>query len=486
MIRTRLALWNAMVLALVLGGLGTILFVTTGTVRQQRVNAELVGRIGMFKQMWADVQSRATRMPPRKNSPVVDTSLDPDLARHIALEWKVGRPMIFYPNGKNVIDPSDRGWDFEGLLKAAKGNQTFSDVVVDGVSARVLSVPIWDTGRVVGVGQIATPLDDISSEASALGHSLILMLPLAIVATSLTGFWLTKHAMGPVRDIARAAELIEATNLCGRLPVRGGDEFAELANTMNGMLSRLEHSFHRLESAYQSQRRFTADASHELKTPLTAIKARVGIARHGEPSKERLGEHIHAIEVAADSMTGIVQDLLLLALSDEGRLELRCSELSLRNCVQDAVLCVKALEDRTVRIFVPAQLTLWADQDLLRRALVNLLGNAARHTPEGGKIGVEVKRLGIQLLIRVYDAGEGIPADHLPYIFERFHRVDSSRNRNSGGTGLGLAIVKSIVEAHGGRIEIQSEIGKGTSVSIVLPREATFKEFQIGQVAGAD
>ena len=476
MIRTRLALWNAAVLALVLGALGTILYMTSGTVRQQRVNAELLGRIGMFKAVWSDIQKHTVRMPPPDHTESTELGIDPDLAKHIALERKVGRPMIFYPNGKNVLYPQDRGWDFESLLQAAKGKQIYSDVTVDGAPVRVLSAPVWNHGHVVAVGQIATPLDDVTSETSALGQSLLLLLPLAIVVTSLTGFWLTKHAMKPVRDIARAAGQIEATNLGGRLPVRGQDEFAELAVTMNGMLSRLQQSFGRLEKAYETQRRFTADASHELKTPLTAIKARAGIARYGDPTKERLGEHIHAIEVAADSMTGIVQDLLLLALSDEGRLELRCREVILSQCVQEAILCVKTLEERSVRVYVPPHLTLWSDDSLLRRALVNLLGNAARHTLEGGRVGIEVKRLGIHLMIRVYDAGEGIPADHLPFIFERFHRVDSSRNRDSGGTGLGLAIVKSIIEAHCGRIEIQSELGKGTSVSIVLPREAPLNE----------
>ena len=479
MIRTRLALWNAVVLALVLGGLGTILYITSGTVRQQRVDAELLGRVGMFKAVWADFQNHTVRMPPPDHLEPAEVGIDPDLAKHIALERKIGRPMIFYPNGKNMLYPQDRSWDFESILKTAKGDRTYNDVTVDGVPVRVLSVPVWDHGHIVAVGQLATPLDDVASETSSLGQSLLLMLPLAIVATSLTGFWLTKHAMKPVRDIARAAELIEATNLGGRLPVRGQDEFAELAITMNGMLSRLQHSFRRLENAYDTQRRFTADASHELKTPLTTIKARVGIAQYGEPTKERLGEHIHAIEVAADSMTGIVQDLLLLALSDEGRLELRCSEVTLSKCIQDAILCVKALEERSVRIYVPPQVTLWADESLLRRALVNLLGNAACHTPEGGKIGVEVKRLGIHLMIRVYDGGEGIPPDHLPFIFERFHRVDSSRNRESGGTGLGLAIVKSIIAAHGGRVEVQSELGKGTSVNIVLPREAPIHNFAL-------
>jgi len=152
-------------------------------------------------------------------------------------------------------------------------------------------------------------------------------------------------------------------------------------------------------------------------------------------------------------------------------LNLRLRRVSLLAIVLDAIELVKPLEGRQIDLRISPRLTTWADQDLLRRVIVNLLDNAARHTPDSGTIGVEAKRVGHQVSIHVYDTGDGIPEENLPFVFERLYRVDSSRNRDSGGTGLGLAIVKSIVEAHRGMVEIASHIGTGTSVTITLPRK---------------
>jgi two-component system OmpR family sensor kinase len=338
-------------------------------------------------------------------------------------------------------------------------------------------VPIVSKSHVVAVGQLATPLDALDQEISALGHTLLLMLPLAIIATSLTGIGLTHYMMRPVREIARAASQIESTNLSGRLSVRGSDEFAELATTFNGMLGRLDQSFQDLETAFVAQRRFAADASHELKTPLTAIKARVGVALRGECSPEKTREHVIAIGAAADSMSTIVRDLLFLSVSDEGRLSLELSQFFLLSCVLEAIESLRPLDSRPIELRVPANLEICADEKLLRRVLVNLLENAARHTPGDRTIGVEAKRRGHQFLLRVYDTGEGISAEDLAHVFERMFRVDSSRNRDSGGAGLGLAIVKSIVDAHGGSVSIESRIDAGTSVNILLPREPSTESF---------
>lgn len=471
MIRTKLTVWNGVVLSMVLAALALVLYFTVRTIRYQAVDDDLRARASLLHQIWRDVEKHAPPKPPPDRNLLFDFGDDPNMAKHLALEARMSHPMLLSILGRDLVDPKGHVWDMHGLISAAKGIQCFTTIQDSGIRARIFSVPIVSKSRVVAVAQLATPLDTIDEDVHFLGQALLLMIPLAIVVTTFTGMWLTKRMLKPIRDIAQAAERIEYSNLNGRLPVNGQDEFAELATTFNGMLGRLDASFQKLGAAYEAQRRFTADASHELKTPLTAIKARVGIALHGDSSPARVRDHIEAIDTAADQMTHIVRDLLLLAVSDDGRLNLRLRRVSLLAIVLDAIELVKPLEGRQIDLRISPRLTTWADQDLLRRVIVNLLDNAARHTPDSGTIGVEAKRVGHQVSIHVYDTGDGIPEENLPFVFERLYRVDSSRNRDSGGTGLGLAIVKSIVEAHRGMVEIASHIGTGTSVTITLPRK---------------
>ncbi|HEY0867444.1 MAG TPA: ATP-binding protein, partial [Fimbriimonas sp.] len=172
---------------------------------------------------------------------------------------------------------------------------------------------------------------------------------------------------------------------------------------------------------------------------------------------------------SADTMTAIVQDLLLLAKSDEGRLELRKTCVPLVTIVDEAVLLARRPDHASIERDIPAELDVFADPPLLNRVLVNLLSNAVRHTPAEGTVRIVASEAGCATSIVVSDSGEGIPPEHLARIFDRFHRVDTARDRESGGTGLGLAIAKSIVEAHHGRISLASELGKGTTVTISLP-----------------
>ncbi|MDR3691109.1 MAG: ATP-binding protein [Fimbriimonas sp.] len=472
MIRTRLTFWNAVVLTLVLTAFGSGLYGTERIIRYAAIDADLRARIDPMRQMWRDVSTHHLPQAPPKFQLPVDVTEDDKFAKHIAIERKISHPMLLSLSGKDLVDPSSHPWDLEGLQRAVKGRESLDTILIDGVRARVLSAPILHRLAIVAVAQVATPLDAVDEDLAFLGRGLLLMMPVAIVVTSFTGAWLTHRAMQPVRDIARAAEKIESTNLAGRLPIEGSDEFAELSRTFNGMLDRLDGSFRKLASAFEAQRRFTADASHELKTPLTVIKARVGVALHGDLTLEKAKSHFAAIDVASDRMTAIVRDLLLLARSDDGKLTLRLGRVSVVDCALAAIESVRETSERVIDIQIPSRLTIWGDEELLRRALVNLVGNACRHTAPDEKILVSGRKEGHQVLIRVQDFGEGIPPDHLPFVFDRLYRVDSSRNRDSGGSGLGLAIVKSIVEAHQGAVAIESQVDRYTAVTLTLPRVA--------------
>jgi signal transduction histidine kinase len=234
------------------------------------------------------------------------------------------------------------------------------------------------------------------------------------------------------------------------------------------MLDRIGAALARREEAYESQRRFIADASHELKTPLTVVKGRVGAALHGPQAAGRYAEHMKSIGRAADSMSAIVTDLLLLAQSDEGVIRLCPRYIAAADLVEEAV-AMAGLPRGQIAVEVPANLEVCVDPTLFVRMLTNLVTNAVRHCPPPGRMSVRAWKRLQGVGFAVVDEGEGIAAEHLPRLFEPFYRADPSRERGRGGTGLGLAIAKSVVEAHRGVIAVGSKLGSGTIVTIDLP-----------------
>lgn len=513
MIRTRLIFWNAVIFAVALTLIGGIVFVTTRTGLYRNVDHDLALRAEFLTNGW---RSRGGPFnggpppngfgggfrdgdhhhdgphdhpgdgrfgpgdrgpgggPPTPGGPFGEQALktlrqiDPIEAERVAFSERLVMPKIFGPENEPMGRHSDIPFDKALLLRSLKGSTEYQNVNIDGHRIRVLSLPLMRYGKPSAAAQFAASLDQVDDSIARLGKTLLALLPLALIATSCLGVWLTKRALRPVQAIAEAAERIEATNLSERLPVSGADEFALLSGRFNSMLSRIEESFSRLEKAYEAQRRFIADASHELKTPLTTIKGRVGVSQVGAQTPERYAEHMKSIGRAADTMNSIITDLLLLARSDEDQIVLRKAPCNLHDLGTDAAAAVSPPNSNRIKIEMPEDLVIDADGALLYRVFLNLLSNAVRHTPEDKGIRLVGRRFGDRVIVEVIDQGEGIPADHLGLIFERFHRVDVSRDRASGGTGLGLSIARSIVLAHGGEIEIESELGKGTTARITL------------------
>lgn len=231
----------------------------------------------------------------------------------------------------------------------------------------------------------------------------------------------------------------------------------------------LSKSLARQVDANRRQKQFTSDASHELKTPLTAIRVRTGIALSNPADPEELVDHIVAINRAAGIMTGVVQDLLLLAASDEGQLRL-VKEPTLVQVLTEVALASVDTAKHNLTVCVDPDIEMNCDPSAVTRVLVNLLQNAVAYTPEGRSIWIGCTKSTEMVTITVTDQGKGIPADQLGLIFDRFHRVNASRGRESGGSGLGLAIARAIVEAHGGTIVLESTYGEGTTLKIDMPR----------------
>jgi two-component system OmpR family sensor kinase len=393
------------------------------------------------------------------------------------------RPLFFDLRQKERS--TDLPWDAAGAAAAIQGEARYTTVVTaGGEKIRVYSGPLKRRGVIVAAFQLAYPLDEWERLLERQWQILFVLAPLALLVAGFGGYFLTNYALRPVREVTQAAARIGARDLSRRLEVRGQDELAELAATFNGMIARLEATFRelgktnqeleaaceKLAKSYEEQRRFTGDASHELRTPLARIKGSTSLALLGPHSIDDYREALAVADDAADAMSRIVQDLLLLARADAGQLPLRLQPAALEEVIQRAILALRGRPGAPIHLRLSAAgLEVAGDSDHLTRLLVNLLENALRHTPADGAITVAAEPVGDRVIVTVADTGEGIAPRHLPHVCERFYRADTVRTGGRGGTGLGLAICQSIVQAHHGSLSIESEPGRGTTVRVTLP-----------------
>jgi heavy metal sensor kinase len=316
--------------------------------------------------------------------------------------------------------------------------------------------------------QIAVALEETSVRQTlwTLGMILALGVPGAAGLAIGGGYFLAGRVLLPVGAMAAAARRITAESLTERLPVENpDDEFGRLAAVFNDTLSRLQDSFERL-------RRFTADASHELRTPLTAIRSVGEVALQGPRDPAAYRDVIGSMLEEVDRLTRLVENLLTLTRAESGRIQPRRQVVDLGELVTSVADHLRVLaEEKDQRLSVDISSTLEAECDagILRQGLVNLLDNAIKYTPAKGSIEVRVGDTPSgDVAVEVRDTGPGIAAEHRKRIFERFYRVDAARARESGGMGLGLAIARWAVEANGGRIELESEEGKGSVFRMIV------------------
>lgn len=341
-----------------------------------------------------------------------------------------------------------------------------SAVMVKGHSMRVLSAPVK-----VGLVQIGIPSDEFDEMLSGFTVSVVLASPLLLLLASLGGYWMSGQALKPVDQIARIAQRISGQNLSERLAVRGtGDELDRLSSTLNEMLVRLEGAFSRIA-------RFTADASHELRTPIAIIRttAEVTTARPRTPQ-----EHEKAwaqVIIQTEQTSQLINDLLLLTRADAGQDDLSFETIDLAEILQAATDEIEILAQASgvhLKACIPAVCSATGDPDALRRLLLILLDNAIKYTAAGGSIFVDMhldNSTGESLaVIQVRDTGAGIAQEHLPHIFDRFYRTSQDRSRRNGGAGLGLSIAQWVASRHGGKILVQSVLGTGSTFRLILRR----------------
>ncbi len=331
---------------------------------------------------------------------------------------------------------------------------------------RVMSLMVHDLDGRSYILQLALSLQDVDNTLRDLLFIFAVLFPALLAVLSVLGYVFMKRAFSPVRKMVALTRGITAEDLSLRLdPVESRDEIGELADTLNDMISRLEHSFAQIKQ-------FSGDVSHELKTPLAELRCNVEVALRRERTTEEYQEALKNIIEDTGRLQHIVEDLLLLARMDARRLLLSFTPVALNEVFLNVFEQVYAFAQKkklALSFDRIEPVTITGDSGLLKQLLTNLIANAIQYTPSGGEVTFALHRETDQAVLSITDTGIGIPEEALPYIFDRFYRVEQSRSHDTGGSGQGLAIAQKIVEVHGGKISVKSTEGQGTIFCVYLP-----------------
>ena len=316
--------------------------------------------------------------------------------------------------------------------------------------------------------RLAYSLEPIFLQLRQLLLAFLTALPIALAGTGFAGYLLARRALQPLSVMTRRAEQITPDRLGERLPVENpDDELGQMGRVFNDTLNRLE-------SAFEQMRRFTADASHELRTPLTAMRSVGEVSLQNDRSREEYRETIGSMLEEANRLTRLVESLLTISRADAGEYHLPRTRIPVLDLTHESAALLDVLLDEKsqhLRLEGDEKATVVGDRLILRQAIVNILHNAIKFSPPGADIAVTTTQNGRSVKIRISDSGPGIAEEHLGKVFQRFYRADKSRSSDGGGAGLGLAIAQWAVQAHGGRITLESVLGAGTTFQIEIPQE---------------
>jgi len=353
----------------------------------------------------------------------------------------------------------------------ALGEKTYHTETVTDVfpfPLRVLSVTVYNADSRPYILQLALSLQEVNATLRELFTIFGLLFPALLIILSVLGAVFMKRAFWPVKKIVMLTRKITAEDLSLRLEqIASRDEIGELAETLNEMISRLEHSFNQIQQ-------FSGDVAHELKTPLAELKCNAEVALRRDRTSEEYQEALQDVIEDVERLRHIIEDLLLLAKMDARSLPLNVTPVVLNELFLEVFEQMHSLAQKkklAVSFGEIDPVTIIGDVGLLRRLITNLLSNAIRYTPSGGTLTFALHTEDDHAVLTVADTGVGIPDDALPYIFDRFYRVEQSRSHETGGSGLGLAIAQKIVEVHDGKIDILSEIGKGTTFQVFFKHQ---------------
>jgi heavy metal sensor kinase len=353
------------------------------------------------------------------------------------------------------------------LINARNGEETREEIRRPGRRRpfRVISTPIYMDGRLTYIIQVGTHLRFVRKSLLSFRNNILAAVPIMLVLGVLGGWILSRRSLSSIGYITSKAKTITSQNLSERLSQRGtGDEMDDLIGTINGMIARLESSFKRMAE-------FIADASHELKTPLCALRGEAELLLSKQRTTEEYEEGLANFIERFDHLNRMINDLILLSKSDSSQIELNMVPLRLDLLIQDIgnLFHILAEQKNIVLRIDPCQETVvMGDKMRLQQLFTNLIDNAIKYTPQGS-IQISLEKNDEMSMVKVRDSGIGIPQEEQKKIFKRFYRVDKSRSKETGGVGLGLSISEWIAHAHHGRIEVDSEFQKGSTFTVYLP-----------------
>ena len=452
-VRARLTLWYTAILALVLIIFSAVSYVLLAREIRAENDASLADTAHEF----------AAAFDPADRSRGRDVLLD--------FRYSDREIIVLSPKGETVAGSKKMGTEerkrIEAFVRAGGTGLHTIPGGEEGDGIRIIATPINVVGTRYTV-VVARSLTEQADRLESAARAVFFGIPLALIVAAAGGYILAKKSFAPVTMMSMKARQIGAETLDERIEIGNErDELGFLAATLNGLLERLQ-------LAFESQRRFMADASHELRTPIAIIQgeADVALARADRPAGD-YHESIEVMQRAARKLTRIVQNLFLLARGDAGRYPMSMSRFYLGEVVADCIRGMRSVaQARGVELSCSSSedIVIVADEELIHRLVLNLVENAVKFTPGGGSVHVDVESDDGHCTIRVTDTGAGIaPADQ-GRIFERFFRGDRARPQNAGGAGLGLPIARWIAEVHGGELRLEHSDANGSVFVAVLPR----------------
>jgi len=459
-IRTRLTLWYSGILLAILAVVGALSYSVLRWSLLQDVDASLVAVAQII---------RDTVRPDA--SGVIDPEAEAVLRELLGEEFYEKFFQLLDPAGRptgRFLRRRDEALRLSPVARAnaAKGIRTLETIELNDDAVRLLTFPVVRRdGRVAEIVQVGISLNRARAAMRRYIETLVILIPLGVALAAVGGALIARAALRPVDEMARTARRITAEDLGQRVARRGtGDELDRLADTLNDMLARLDRTF-------ATMRRFAADAAHELRTPLTALKGGIEVALRSVRSPEEYRAVLVSSLEEVDRLVRLAEDLLLLSRATAGPEQPR-QPVELEPLLLDVLdIGVRLAHDTGVslRINDTVPCVVPGDPLALRRALLNLLENAIKYTPAGGKVELSLRTADKQALVTVADTGIGIALEQTTRIFEPFVRLDDARSRETGGTGLGLSIARAIVLVHGGTLTVESQPGVGSRFTIRLP-----------------
>ncbi len=454
-IRMRLTLSYTVVLTLTLGLLGAALYLELKRSVYAAVDEDLVGRL-------AGVQRLMQREIPRMSG----QELREEFREHSGLRPGGDMLKVWESHGDLVFESSSIR-EYNIPMPAPSTVNVFDTQTVSDRPIRVLRSDMRVAEQDYTV-LLATAVGQTQQAVTHFGWMLVASIPAVLAMAVLGGSVMSRRALAPVDEITNTARSISAQNLSQRLNVvQTGDELQRLSETLNEMMSRLQASFQRVNQ-------FTADASHELRTPIALIRSTAELSLRRRRDEGEYRESLNQILQEAVRTTSLIENLLVLARVDSGTETMEFSRANVTSIIEDVCRHASCLaEERQVELVrdLPSlPISAEVDASAIRRLMLILIDNAVKYSPEGGRVLVRIDGDEQNVVIRVEDSGIGIAEGDLPYIFDRFYRADKARSRDVGGTGLGLNIAQWIASAHQAQIQVQSTPGKGSVFSVRIPR----------------